>query len=107
MKTLLILTFILACFSSNHVLATTHNTTDWVELSEIRGWENVIDVYFTNNQVHRCGSSHSTRFLLAVDKEHLVSILLLAYAAQKKVMLRYTCENNGANPMIDGIRLKH
>jgi hypothetical protein len=98
-----IMSVILMSIISSSVMAI--NTSDYVEIKELKAWEPVIDVYFVDNQNHQCSGGHKTRFLADVNNKHHVSFLLTAFTAGLKVQLAYSCNQQGY-PEISGIRYR-
>ena len=61
------------------------NTSSYVEINVVKAWDKTIDVYFVNQEEHQCEGSSKTRFLIDATKNHHVSFILTAFAANKKV----------------------
>ena len=82
-----------------------HNTTSYVRVSELKAWDHHIDVYFENNQEHRCSGGLKTRFLLEPDDDAKYRLLHSAFLAGKSVQLAYNCKADNF-PWIVGVRVR-
>ena len=79
--------------------------TSYVEIKELKSWQNKYDIYLTKD--HECGESASDRSRYELDsaRENDFALLILAFAGNMKVNLRYSCGSTGY-PRIAGVRVR-
>ena len=82
------------------------NSFGYVEIKEVKAWSSKIDVYLVDNQEHTCtNSSGTTNFHVDPNEQHMVSLVYMAFASNKKVSISYNCDTNG-NPIVSGVRVR-
>jgi len=105
MRTLIIiLSILISILISTAVHANDHNTS-YSNISELKSWDDRVDIYFKNGQEHVCSGGHKARYLLDSSKNNHLTFLLSAFMSGKSVQLAYSCINGGY-PWVDGVRLK-
>lgn len=82
------------------------NTTGYVQLSEVKAFDDRVLAYPADGQEHQCTSSlEKNAFRLDPAKKHTVAALYLAYAQRGTVNLSYDCGTDGL-PYINAVRVR-
>lgn len=86
-------------------LAAHVNTAGYVAVSELKAWDDHIDIYFEDGQQHTCSGDQKGRFLLDPSREAHYRLLLSAFLSGRPVSLRYNCEADNY-PWVTGVRVR-